>query len=80
VTIGYHPRSGATAIAAGEALTFKLDLLVTPFRSPDVREHFRQRTLQVGYPVAAVGSSGMPGYDWCRRGPSVIIALQFSFI
>ena len=44
---------------------FKLDLLVTPFRSPDVCEHVRQRTLQVGgYPVAATGSSGMPGYDW----------------
>ena len=51
--------SGALHLKAGETITYRFDLLVTPFRKPDVAEHFAQRTLQIGYP-----SNAMPFYDW----------------
>ena len=51
--------SGALSLKAGETITYRFDLLITPFKQPDVAEHFAQRTLQIGYPMAA-----MSFYDW----------------
>lgn len=63
--------SGPLRLKAGETITYRFDLLITPFREPDLAEHFAQRTLQIGYPAAA-----LPFYDWTnitkRWKPSVI--------
>ena len=51
--------SGALALEAGASITYRFDLLITPFKQPDVAEHFAQRTFQIGYP-----GNAMPFYDW----------------
>lgn len=42
--------SGILSLKVGETITFRFDLLITPFREPDVAEHFAHRTVQIGYP------------------------------
>eukprot|EP01052_Picozoa_sp_SAG31_P052193 SAG31_NODE_12770_length_918_cov_1.156288_1_plen_76_part_10 len=38
----FECQSGVTTLAAGQTIRYKLDLLITPFREPNVHEHFAQ--------------------------------------
>jgi len=48
--------SGAVTLRPAEPLTFRFDLMITPFKQPNVSQHFRTRHYQLGYPGSCLES------------------------
>eukprot|EP01052_Picozoa_sp_SAG31_P009023 SAG31_NODE_466_length_15291_cov_7.540066_8_plen_1560_part_00 len=48
--------SGAVTLRPVEPLTFRFDLMITPFHQPNVSQHFTTRHYQLGYPASTLES------------------------
>lgn len=48
--------SGAVTLLPGRPLTYRFDLLITPFQQPNVSRHFATRQYQLGYPASCLES------------------------
>jgi hypothetical protein len=48
--------SGAVTVRPDKPLRFRFDLMITPFRQPNISQHFQTRHYQLGYPASTLES------------------------
>ena len=63
---------GPRKLAAGESLSFLFDLAFTPSKPVDMRTHYSQRYLQLGYG----GTPYLPAAEVASRGATVMTLHQ----